>query len=37
MDALIYQYTAVSYIPVLIMKEVLNVYLLIATFEMEKS
>ena len=35
MDALIYQYTAVSY--TLIMKEVLKVYLPIATFAMEKS
>ena len=35
MDALIYQYTTVSYI--LIMKEVLKVYLPIATFAMEKS
>lgn len=35
MYALIYQYTAVSYI--LTTKEVLNVYLLIATFEMGKS
>ena len=35
MDALIYQYTAVSYI--LIMKEVLKVYLPIATFVMAKS
>ena len=35
MDALIYQYTAVSY--TLIMKEVLKVYLPIAIFAMEKS
>ena len=35
MYTLTYQYTAESYI--LTMKEVLKVYLLIATFEMEKS